>query len=507
MRRHRSVSVALADVELEDGEPGAGDDAARARGNPNRERREAGSVVPSGGEIGPALRARRRWLLGAGALALLLAAVVVVDVIRARDRVAHLAAVAGLLEPIDASLREMWSQPGGWQHPAVHGPDLMVSIFYDRGDAFRLVANDIVTGEQRWDVALPEVAVAESVACLALGADVNEVSTHIVCHFAVPAAPGAELPAYGPRSATRLVVLDAQTGETVGDRSLEYGSGTVETLGSDILVTTVLADGRVQVTREDPLTGRDRWTVHSEQPLPGAGSVPGPQEPETKTEHGVIALSNPTVMALSEDGEVLGQWPAQGAQPAALPVELTVLADGRFVVGNPQVQGDVPYGTVSASDARDGFPIDGPLLELAVDDGSASDLLLTTSEGGNEIVALDARTGEPRWTAAATPRSGALLLDHRLITTAGSDLVALDTRTGTRLWTAANGPQADHDLLTDGHVVLVPTVDNEESILTAVDITDGRVRWMTAGPPDVVTFYEIGHRLIALQQQQMIRLS
>lgn len=51
--------------------------------------------------------------------------------------------------------RRMWNQPGGWQHPAVHCPDLMVSLFENRADGPRPVANDIVTGEQRWDITHP----------------------------------------------------------------------------------------------------------------------------------------------------------------------------------------------------------------------------------------------------------------------------------------------------------------------------------------------------------------
>ena len=509
----------MRDVELDDGGPddggpGAGDEAARSRGDPGQGQREPVSAVAAGGGVGPALWARRRWLLLACALAML-AAVVVVDGVRARARDAHLAAVAGLLEPMDSSLREVWTQPGGWGHPAVHGPDLMVSLFGDPREGFRLVGNDIVTGEQRWDVALPEVASELDVGCRALGPDVQglisvfharsgprAVSTHIVCRLVVPAAPGAELPAHGPGSEARLVVLDAQTGERVSDRSLEYGFGTVETLGSDILVTTVLSDGRVQVTREDPLTGRVRWTARSEQPLPGAGSEQGPRALETRTEHGVIVVSGLMALALSEDGEVLGEWPEEGGQR---PVELTVLADGRFVVGSPSVQG--PYGTVSASDAGNGFPIDRPLLRLAVDDGSASDLLFTTSATAAEIVALDARTGEPRWSAEATPEDWELLLDDRLITTFGDDLVAVDTRTGKRLWTAPDDLRVRRPLLTDGHVVLFATgYDDQEPILTAVDITDGRVLWTAAGPPGTVAFFEIGRRLIALQQEQMTRL-
>lgn len=78
-------------------------------------------------------------------------------------------------------------------------------------------------------------------------------------------------------------------------------------------------------------------------------------------------------------------------------MDVTVLADGRFVMGGSHYPSDHPYGTVSASDADDGFPIDGPLLALEVDDGRASDLLLTVPEESCEIIAFDARTGERVW--------------------------------------------------------------------------------------------------------------
>src|SRR3712207_7270574 len=46
--------------------------------------------------------------------------------------------------------------------------------------------------------------------------------------------------------------------------------------GADVLVTTVLEDGRVRLAREDLLTGRARWTVLS-RPYPGEVGQRGPQ--------------------------------------------------------------------------------------------------------------------------------------------------------------------------------------------------------------------------------------
>jgi outer membrane protein assembly factor BamB len=154
----------------------------------------------------------------------------------------------------------------------------------------------------------------------------------------------------------------------------------------------------------------------------------------------------------------------------------------------------------------DGFPLGAPLLEPAVDDGSASDVLLTVRAGRGQIVALDARTGEQLWTADGIPRTEPLLVDRRLITTFGGRLVALDMGTGRRLWSGPEGPEADVHLLTDGRVVLVAELGQAETTFTAVDLTDGRVRWTATGPGEVAGVFAIGRRLIALQQEQMFRL-
>ncbi len=98
------------------------------------------------------------------------------------------------------------------------------------------------------------------------------------------------------------------------------------------------------------------------------------------------------------------------------------------------------------------------------------------------------------------------MLDRRLITTFGGRLVALDMETGERLWSGPEGPEAEVHLLTDGRVVLVAEFGLAETTFTAVDLTDGRVRWTATGPGEMRGVFAIGRRLIALQQQQMFRL-
>ncbi len=453
-------------------------------------------------------RPRRRWPLIIAGLALALVAVLVVDGVRSRALAERLSRTPGLLEPVDSPLEEVWNEPGGWAHPAVHGPDLMVNQFHG-GEIVRLTGTDVVTGEQLWDVTVPGAPLGDGM-CMPLTPDSPSVSTHILCRFEVPVGPGVELPGYGPRAEPRLLVLDARTGDTVADRALDHGFGAIATIGADVVVITVQPDGRVRVERQDPVSGQVRWTTDTEQTLAGAGSGAGPRSPEMDVEQGVVVLEGSLGMVLSADGELLGEWqPPEGEllHPDARAVSVTVLADGRFAVGSDVAQGDRPYGTVSESDSRHGFPIDGPVLEPEVDDGSADELLLTAPTGGAEIVALDPQTGEPVWTAEATPRTEPLVLDRRLITSSGTSLVALDTRTGALLWSRPVGAR-EFQLLTDGHVAIVPsgTQSPTESTFTATDLADGRIRWTAAGPANVVGFYAIGGQLIALQQEAMIRL-
>jgi len=184
---HGMRDVILAD----DGDPERGEPGSRARGDPHRAPPIARPAATSDGDGEPATRLRRRWaLVGALLLAVALVAALVADGVTDRRRAARLADVAGVLEPVSSPLRVLWSQPGGWNHPAVHGPDVMVSLFEDAGADFRLVTNDIVTGEQRWDVAVPGLRLYDDLSCRAHGADVTGVSTHVFCRQLQQAGPG-----------------------------------------------------------------------------------------------------------------------------------------------------------------------------------------------------------------------------------------------------------------------------------------------------------------------------
>jgi outer membrane protein assembly factor BamB len=319
-------------------------------------------------------------------------------------------------------------------------------------------------------------------------------------------------PGHGPGSEQRLVVVDARTGEVLRDRRLGLGFVAMTADAGDVVLADVAQDGRVRAVRQDPVTGEVRWTFASDDPLPGAGDGVGPQVPEVRLEHDVVVLEGPVSWALSADGDVLAQWRSRGpAGPATggPPLEVTVLPDGRFAVGDPAfARGDgARYGAVATAAGSDRFPIDGPVLPLVVDDGSAADVLLTVPPGTGLVVAVDRRTGDRLWEVARSGGGDAMVLDGRLLVTSRNRVVAVDARTGRELWAALHdGVVPDQQLLTDGRVVVVPTQDGGSASITALTPADGRVRWTAPGPPGVREYLVVDGGLFALTDERLIRM-
>jgi len=305
-------------------------------------------------------------------------------------------------------------------------------------------------------------------------------------------------------------VLDSGTGQQVAARDVPSDTVGVAGLGQDLIVTSILADGRADVVRQDAVTGQARWTFRSPEPLGGPGA--GPVWLYPNVERGVVVVNGPVTWAFDADGRVLGEWHLQGGDWAVRGgwgLDVTVLPDGRFAVGESGGVGlgNDAYGTVSATDSRDGFAIPGPVLEPVADDGSASDVLFTRPADGG-MAALDAKTGTPLWSAGRQPWGDALVLDHRLIVIDGRNLKAIDARSGEVLWTV-HVAMGNHEqrVLTDGRSVLVPRYEAVRgSVLTAFDPADGRERWTADLPPGANRLVVVHGRLLAMTTQDLVAL-
>lgn len=310
---------------------------------------------------------------------------------------------------------------------------------------------------------------------------------------------------------TRLLVLDAGTGRRVAERDLPSATVSVVPFGRDVVVTEVLADSRAQVERQDPVTGEARWSFRSTDPLKTPAS--GPVWLFPLVQHGVIVANGPVTWAFSADGRVLGEWHLQGGDWAVRGgwgLDVSVLADGRFAVGESGGVGlsDQDYGTVSRTDARDGFSIPGPVLEPVADDGSASDVLFLRPTGIGGMVAMAPTSGRLLWKAGVQPWGDALVLDSRLIVVNGRDLSAIDARSGQVLWTTRVA-MGNHEqrVLTDGRSVFVPRFDALlGAVLTAFDPADGREQWTARLPAGASRLAVVHGHLVAMTAQELVAL-
>lgn len=453
---------------------------------------------------------RRGWPLVAGLLVLLVA-VGAAAAVRTRDRAARLAALPGVLAPLDPSLRELWREPmRGWGQLAAIGGDVVLFGRDDQGAA-AIVSLDGTTGEHRWEVPLPEVTATGDVWCAALDDAGGDRAAHLVCRLVSTSVIDAQDGSYRPDGAARLVVLDSRTGQRVAERTMDSPDVSVEPLGRDLIITEVLADGRAEVTREGAVTGEVLWTFRSAEPLRKPSG--GPLWFFPVVQHGVIVANGPVTWAFALDGTVLGEWHLQGGDWAVRGgwgLDVSVLPDGRFAVGESGGVGlsDDQYGTVSTTDARDGYPIPGPVLKPVVDDGSAADILFCTPTGSGGLVAMDLATGARLWRFASIPWGSALVLDGRLIAVVDRALVAFGARSGQVLW-RADVPMGNHagQVLTDGHAVLVPMFDPAQgAVLTAFDPADGRARWTRRLPSGTNYLAAADGRLLALTDRDLVAL-
>jgi outer membrane protein assembly factor BamB len=443
--------------------------------------------------------------VGLGAVLAVVAGTVAVDAATQARRTAGLADVAGVLEPLGPALHERWRVPADGRRTPAPGGDLLVTT--RDGAVGQVALLDGATGERRWTAPLPELGATGIATCQVAGDEGRE--QRVVCRVATEMALlGFGRRRLAPDGRTVLVVLDAGTGRRVAAHDLGARFPAVGTLGADVVLAEVGADRHARVTRLDAVAGHARWTYRSPDVL---GALAAGTPPLVDVRHDVVAVSGPAAWALTPDGEVLGSWfPRRPGSPVDVDpsIELRVLPDGRFAVGEPDAGGldGQPYGTVAAGDDRDGFAIPGPLVDPVVDDGSAAGLLLVAPPGRGRVVAVDPATGRWRWQAES--RGETVVVEGRLHTRTGAAVTAVDVASGRTVWrTEVATRRIGRDLLTDGRVLLVPTSGADGAPrLTALGLDDGRERWSVPAPTGVEEYLVLDGRLVALTEREAVGL-
>ncbi|QTE29289.1 outer membrane protein assembly factor BamB family protein [Pengzhenrongella sicca] len=430
---------------------------------------------------------RRWWLIAAGVALALAAAAVALDRREAAEQ-AELAAVPGILTPLAGPVVERWRTDVALRPGLVEVAGRLVGVESRADGSVAVVALDPGTGRELWRApARAPGAVDVQTRCALPSPGTALVACVVVDEVAVAEVAGAGRLTYPPR--TRVVVVDAATEEIVHDGPVEPRTS-VATLGADLVLGDVGADGRVRVRRTDARAGAERWTFTSPEPLPL--NAFRRRDATVTVAGGLVVVDGGSIWVLSAAGDVLRAWAAPAGSPTRGRVE--VLRAGRLLYEQAAADDGTHAEIVDLATGR-AFAVDGSPVVAVPDDGSLAEVVLVQSPDG-ELIAYELASGRRRWAISSAGGGGTVIRAGRVVRGEGDELQSIDGRTGELVWAVPAGQAAFSPLASDGHAVLVTgPAAGRGLVLTAFGLDDGRRLWAADVPDGLYALVGLGGRL------------
>ncbi|WP_203757407.1 outer membrane protein assembly factor BamB family protein [Cellulomonas chitinilytica] len=445
-----------------------------------------GAAPPSAAPPGhPWLRRNARLLVAGGlSLAVVLVGTQAVVDARERARLAELAAIPGVLAPVDDSLEVRWrgdlevSQvlQGG---TVVDGT--LVGVAETEPGSLELWGLDAGTGERRW-------ATSAELATPLMTPDGGAPEAWTTCAplDGLVACVAQQSGTAGVSPDMTVWVLDPADGRLLRTTRLPGEAGLTFSRGDVVSAVPVLLDGttpaaagagtvRWAVTATNGRTGDVAW-AYTTPPVDVVGREDGTTTYDSSTRSAALdARDDRVLLIVDHHAWELG---TDGT------LHRSVLLDDVSWVELTRAGGLVQ----STYDGRGGRSAllrdDGTWVRTAsvplwlpVDDGSAAGLVFFAqqSEGGiSRIEARDGRTGARVWQVSVRAMT-ALLLDDRLFVGTADGLQALDATTGGTLWTVDLDRSVD-EMTTDGRSLVVRGLGLSAEGYAP---SDGRALWRT----------------------------
>ncbi|WP_426594307.1 PQQ-binding-like beta-propeller repeat protein [Cellulomonas sp. McL0617] len=414
---------------------------------------------------------------------------------RERSRIEALAKVPGVVAPAGPDIGVIW------RAPAELGPVLQYGAEVDGllvggvsgTDGVRVLALDPDTGASRWSTAVTLPTAHPQ-------PDGRLPTSAVIC----TQIPHGDRPLAGCLSQQfgenivglpdqTIWVLDPTDGDVLSTRTVTGTSGVTFTRDAVVVASRVDAAGaparadassvRWNVAATDALDGTSLWSyttpavdVLGREDGPAGADASGGASMTTSGDDHVVLSVDTGAWILDDGGRLVravplgpGSW-IQGARAGAY-VLSAYTASGTY------------SGELILADGTSA-PIDQTAAWLAVDDGSAPDVVLTAGDGPTGVYGLSGRdvaTGKTLWHDDDTVNTALLL--HGVVYIATLDgISAVDARTGRVRWIA----KLDHqfrEMSTDGRYLLVP---GRGISLDAYSLADGSHAW-SADLRDAVT--------------------
>ena len=403
-----------------------------------------------------------------------------------RHRLAGLADVPGVVGPLDGPPHALWAglRPDSATYE-VGG--VLVGTWRSETEGALVRGLDAQTGTRVWSLPVAGPHAWGDQCALADGAVDGPHRAMLACVVVDEApAPPVDHPDTSTRATTvHVAVVDPRTGHVLATYPATP-TDTISSLGTDIAIGSVV-DGRSEVTRFDPRTGRTVWTAHPTSTSAPDVALTGASV--SSSGDGLVVDAGTQVWELSAAGAVVHEW-------SGLPnddVRSIRTTPGWHILRTTYAQSG---GGSSTTDLTTGATIvtpPGQQVMTGTDDGSAPLLLLTS---GAALTAWDLATGELRWTTDGVV-SAVVVLEGTVYSVGAGVLRAQDAATGAVRWTVRVGAAASASLETDGRSLLVldAAAGSDGSLLRAVDLQDGSSRWtssLTGSPGPMLV---LAHRL------------
>lgn len=428
---------------------------------------------------------RRWWPVAVLAVLCLVAAAMVAS---ARDRafVARIAAVPGMVRPLDSAPTRLWDVEGRTINGTVLAADGSLVVLAEGEDSWDVTAHDPTTGATRWSVPVaPAPRSGFESAAVLCPAQSSDAGSLVLCLVREPQVVYSADASIQEAPHITVLPLSARDGTRTGGWEIRGAVVGVERVDDDLVIGELQDDGHLKVERRNGRSGAVVWSYVSPgvmaQLLSASVTVTPP----------FVVLDGESTIVLDAAG---GRTVFEGARFSSF--EIGSVGD-RFATWAP-----VGGGLMHGADGAALYPVAGLPVQLAANDGSEPTLAVV--DEGPQVAAVDLSSGADVW-RTPTILDPNVLVRHRLVASGAGSYGVLDAGDGRMLWSVDTGDLLVWSPLSDGTLVIGPgSSPDGRPELWGLALDDGVRSWAVPLPEHVQHVDAVGGHVVVRTANDLI---